>query len=230
MRFRLHCLPFFGFGVLSACWMFSLIALPQTANSRRAPAPSTRYSDQGAIPMPDDRADDSYAIYSKLMPGEEFARMAPELNARWAIAAITVNERDRNPAVPPQGELKPPPENPRGFQEAVEDYAANRNVRVQLTKDPFQLSHAFSLLRPDEVAALRASRTAAQVSSETQSQWAGYAGVTFFSEVYFDSKHQAALVYMNDWCAHLCSTGSWVYLEKHDGQWVRRSGVTVPGA
>jgi hypothetical protein len=210
--------------------MFSLIALPQTANSRRAPAPSTRYSDQGAIPMPDDRADDSYAIYSKLMPAEEFARMAPELNARWAIAAITVNERDRNPAVPPQGELKPPPENPRGFQEAVEDYAANRNVRVQLTKDPFQLSHAFSLLRPDEVAALRASRTAAQVSSETQSQWAGYAGVTFFSEVYFDSKHQAALVYMNDWCAHLCSTGSWVYLEKHDGQWVRRSGVTVPGA
>jgi hypothetical protein len=156
--------------------------------------------------------------------------MAPELNARWAIAAITVNERDRNPAVPPQGELKPPPENPRGFQEAVEDYAANRNVRVQLTKDPFQLSHAFSLLRPDEVAALRASRTAAQVSSETQSQWAGYAGVTFFSEVYFDSKHQAALVYMNDWCAHLCSTGSWVYLEKHSGQWVRRSGVTVPGA
>jgi hypothetical protein len=230
MRFRLHCLPFFGFGVLSACWMFALIALPQTANNRRAPAPSTRYSDQGAIPMPDDRADDSYTIYSKLMPGEEFARMAPELNARWAIAAITVNERDRNPAVPPQGELKPPPENPRGFQEAVEDYAANRNVRVQLTKDPFQLSHAFSLLRPDEVAALRASRTAAQVSSETQSQWAGYAGVTFFSEVYFDSKHQAALVYMNDWCAHLCSTGSWVYLEKHSGQWVRRSGVTVPGA
>jgi hypothetical protein len=103
-------------------------------------------------------------------------------------------------------------------------------VRVQLTKDPFQLSHAFSLLRPDEVAALRASRTAAQVSSETQSQWAGYAGVTFFSEVYFDSKHRAALVYMNDWCAHLCSTGSWVYLEKHSGQWVRRSGVTVPGA
>jgi len=207
-----------------------LAGSPQTANNRRAPSPSTRYSDLGAIPMPDDRADDSYAIYSKLMPGDEFASMAPEQNARWAIAAITVNETDRSPAVPPQGELKPPPENPRGFQEAVEDFAANRNVRVQLTKDPFQLSHAFSLLRPDEVAALRASRTAAQVSSETQSQWAGYAGVTFFSEVYFDSKHQAALVYMNDWCAHLCSAGSWVYLEKHGKQWVRRSGVTVPGA
>jgi hypothetical protein len=207
-----------------------LAGSPQTANNRRAPSPSTRYSDLGAIPMPDDRADDSYAIYSKLMPGDEFASMAPEQNARWAIAAITVNETDRSPAVPPQGELKPPPENPRGFQEAVEDFAANRNVRVQLTKDPFQLSHAFSLLRPDEVAALRASRTAAQVSSETQSQWAGYAGVTFFSEVYFDSKHQAALVYMNDWCAHLCSAGTWVYLEKHGGQWVRRSGVTVPGA
>ncbi len=80
------------------------------------------------------------------------------------------------------------------------------------------------------MAALRASKTAAEVSSETQSQWAGYPGVTYFSEVYFDSKHQAALVYMNDWCAHLCASGSWVYLEKHGGQWVRRSGVTTPGA
>lgn len=230
MRFRVHGLPLLGFGLLSTCAIFALIAIPQTTNNRRPPVPPTHYSDQGAIPMPDDRADDSYAIYSRLMPGQEFATMAPEQNARWAIAQITINETDRNPAVPPQGQLKPPPENPRGFEEAVQDYQANRYMRVALTRDGFQLNHPFSLLRPDEVAALRDSKTAPQVTSETQSQWAGYPGVTYFSEVYFDSKHKAALVYMNDWCAHLCSAGSWVYLEKQGDQWVRRSGILTPGA
>lgn len=179
--------------------------------------------------MPTDRADDSYAIYSLLMPGDVFGRMAPKQNARWAIAEITVNEQDRNPAIPPQAQLKPPPENPRPFQEAVEDYRANRNVRVQLTKRPFHLDHDFSLLAPQQVADLRAARSGPQVSSEAQAQWRGYPGITFFSEVYFDTKHRAALVYMNDWCAHLCAAGSWIYLEKQGGHWVRRSGVVVPG-
>ena len=210
--------------------MFALIVLPQTANNRKPAAPPAHYGEQGAIPMPEDRAEDSYAIYSGLLPGEEFASMAPDQNARWAIAEITINETDRNPAVPPGGQLKPPPENPKGFDEAVQDYEANKYVRVKLTREAFEVRHDFSLLRPGDVAALRGSKTAAEVTSETQSQWAGYPGVTYFSEVYFDTKHEAALVYMNDWCAHLCSSGSWVYLEKHGGQWVRRSGVTVPGA
>jgi hypothetical protein len=230
MRFRLHCLPFLGLGLLGASWTLASMGPPQTANNRKPATPPAHYGEEGAIPMPADRSDDSYAIYSRLMPGEVFASMSPEQNAQWAIAAITINETDRNPAVPPQGQLKPPPENPRGFQEAVQDYTTNRDVRVELARDSFRINHAFSLLLPDEVAALRASKTAAEVSSETQSQWAGYPGVTYFSEVYFDSKHQAALVYMNDWCAHLCASGSWVYLEKHGGQWVRRSGVTMPGA
>lgn len=230
MRFRLHFLPFLGCGLFAVSWMLALKVVPQVANNRRSPGSSTPYTDTGAIPMPDDRADDSYAIYSKLMPGETFASMAPEQNARWAIAQITVNELDRNPAIPPQGQLKPPPDNPRGFDEAVGDYESNKYVRVKLEENDFRLNHAFSLLKPDEVATLRASKTASQVSSETQSQWSGYPGVTYFSEVYFDTKHHAALVFMNDWCAHLCSSGSWVYLEKHGGQWERRSGVVVPGA
>jgi hypothetical protein len=202
-------------------------AAPQMAPRQKAAAPAATGD---VIPMPPDRAEDSYRIYSGLMPGDIFASMAPEQTGRWAIAAITVNDDDRSPPVPPQGQLKPPPDNPRGFAEAVQDYETNRHVRVQLTKQPFQLQHAFSLLSPEEVSALRASKTAPQVSSETQAQWTGYPGITFFSEVYFDSKHHAALVYMSDWCAHLCATGSWIYLEKRGGQWVRRSGVVVPGA
>jgi hypothetical protein len=35
---------------------------------------------------------------------------------------------------------------------------------------------------------------------------------------------------MNNWCAQLCASGAWIYLEKQNGAWVRRSGVTRPGA
>lgn len=206
-----------------------LLGAPQ--NNRPAPAHTPAPTGpEGAIPMPSDRAEDSYAIYSMLMPGETFASMAPEQNARWAIAEITVNEQDRNPAVPPQGQLKPPADHPRRFNEAVGDYQTNRNVRVQLTQQPFKIAHAFSLLAPEQVGDFRAAKTSVAASSDAQSQWAGYPGITFFSEVYFDAHHTAALVYMNDWCSHLCAAGSWIYLEKQGGRWQRSSGIVVPGA
>jgi hypothetical protein len=221
MRNRLNSFPFAGAGFLLALWM-PMVAQHEPRSAAASPG--------DPIPMPDDRAVDSYAIYALLMPGQPFATLPPEQNARWAIAAITVNESDRNPAIPPQGQLKPPPENPRGFNDALGDYEANKNVRVQLSRDALHVSHAFTLLSPGAVAALREARGGPQVTSQAQSEWAGYPGVTYFSEVYFDKDHTSALVYMDDWCAHLCAAGTWIYLEKQGGQWVRRSGIVSGGA
>ena len=213
--------------VLPLFLLAPLLAGPQASTPAKPPAPT---GPEGSIAMPADRADDSYAIYSQLLPGEPFSRMAPELNARWAVAKITVNESDRDPAVAPQTQLRAPSGNRSGFSEAVEDYESNKDQRIQLTKGPFHLDHDFSLLSPGQVAALREARSAPEVTSQAQAQWAGYPGITFFSEVYFDAKHGSALVYMNNWCARLCAAGTWIYLEKHGGRWVRRSGVVVPGA
>ena len=68
-----------------------------------------------------------------------------------------------------------------------------------------------------------------QVSDLRRSSPAG-TGVAFFSAVFFNSAQTAALVYVNDWCANLCAVGQWVYLEKHNGQWIRRSGLIAKGA
>lgn len=162
--------------------------------------------------MPADRAEDSYAIYSMLMPGKTLASLPSAQGATWAIAAVTLSDAERNPQIPPQGQLKPPSNNAKGFNEAVGDYEANKYARVRLEKNAFHLDHAFALVNPD------------------MAKSAGYPGVTYFSEVYFDSKHRAALVYMYEWCANLCAAGSWVYLEKRGGQWTRQSGIVVPGA
>jgi hypothetical protein len=180
--------------------------------------------DSHAILMPQDRAADSYAIYSLLMPGTPFDSMAPEQNQRWAIADTTISISDMNPAIPPEGQLQAPKEQLKGFHEAVRDFETRKYQRIHLT-DRFHLSQSYKLMNASEIAELRQARTAVDAGSALQSKYAGYLGVTFFSEVYFSAIHDAALVFMSNWCANLCAQGQWIYLEKHNGSWVRRSGI-----
>ncbi|MGB7134123.1 MAG: hypothetical protein WBD46_02480 [Acidobacteriaceae bacterium] len=196
-----------GLGLLAMCWMLTAGVPAQTANNRAGSEHAPAANAGGIIPMPPDRAEDSYAIYALLMGDRNWPACQP--GATRAIAEVTVNDPDRDPRVPPQGQLKPPPDNPNGFNEAVGDYEANKNIRVKLDEEGFRPQHSFPLVDP---------------------QAAKSAGTTYFSEVYFDKKHRAALVYMSEWCANLASAGTWVYLEKQGGQWVRRSGIVVPGA
>jgi hypothetical protein len=160
-----------------------------------------------------------------LMPGDTFNSMSPEQNQRWAIADTTVSISDMNPAVPPEGQLRAPRDHPKRFQEAVRDFEARKYERIQLT-DQFDLPKPHTLMTADDVAQFRHARTAVDASSSLRSSFAGYPGINFFSQVFFNSGHTAALVFMNNWCGHLCASGQWIYLEKHDGKWVRRSGIT----
>ncbi|MBV8631220.1 MAG: hypothetical protein JOZ83_09875 [Silvibacterium sp.] len=186
-------------------------------------------ADPSAIPMPDDRATDSYAIYSLLMPGAPFDSMGSLQNQSWAIADTTVSISDMNPAIPPEGQLQPPEDHPRRFIEAARDFETRKYQRIRLT-DQFRLSQPYKLLNGSQVDELRQAKTAVDAGSGLQAKYAAYPGVTFFSEVYFSANHNAALVYMNNWCASLCQQGQWIYLEKHSGNWVKRSGIYKPGA
>jgi hypothetical protein len=99
-------------------------------------------------PMVVDRASDSYAIYSLLMPGVPFDSMSPDQASHFAIAGTTVNINDMNPAIPPDGQLQPPPNNEKAFQEAVQDFHTHRYERVQLERQlkidrPYTLHEQF---------------------------------------------------------------------------------------
>jgi hypothetical protein len=181
-------------------------------------------ADSSAMAMPNDRAADSYAIYSVLMPGAPFDSMNSLTGQNWAIADTTVNISDMNPAIPPEGQLQAPKDHAKGFHEAVRDFDARKYDRIQLTQQ-FHLNQPYTLMDSAGVAELRQAKTAVDAGSDLQSKYAAYPGVTFFSEVYFSSNHHAALVYMNNWCANLCQQGQWVYLEKHGGGWVKQSGI-----
>jgi hypothetical protein len=194
-----------------------LVALIVPAQQHPAhPATPPRNSDT-LQPIPADRIGDSYAIYSLLLPGAPLATITPEPNQSWSMADATVSITDMNPAVPPSGELKAPPENVRAFNQAVHDFNNRQYQRFRLDPDSFHPRRPLPFIDQNQVNARRRSGDP-------------HSGIVFFSAVYFNSEQTAALVYVNDWCANLCAAGQWVYLEKQSGQWVRRSGLIAKGA
>jgi hypothetical protein len=172
-----------------------------------------------------DRAD-SYAIYSLLMPGVPFQGMSSTQAQRFAIAGTTVSIEQMNPAIPPDGQLQPPPNNAQAFREAVQDFRSRRYERIPL-EHKINVDRPYTLLTADDVAELKSALAGIDPGSQLQDKWAGYPGITFFSEVYFNTAHTAALVYMNNFCANLCANGQWIYLEKNGDHWVRRSGLNI---
>ena len=175
-----------------------------------------------AAPAAPDRLPDSYLIYAMLMPGQLFEDMGSGQSQAWAISKTTVNEDDMDPKLAPDATLQPPDDNPIAFREAVNDYHQRKKERLVLTRR-LQLSQPYVLLNPNDVEQFKASRSV-DSNSELQTKYGDYVGITFFSEVYFNIAQTAALVYVLDWCGNLCSQAEWIYLEKRDGVWVRRSG------
>jgi hypothetical protein len=172
-----------------------------------------------------DRAD-TYAIYSLLMPGVPFHGMSTSQAPHFAIAGTTVNVDDMDPAIPPDGQLQPPPDNQQAFLEAVQDFHTRRYERIQI-EHQLQIDRPYTLLATSDIAELRRTLAGIDPGLDLKDKWAGYPGITYFSEVYFNSAQTAALVYMNNFCANLCANGQWIYLEKKDSQWVRRSGLNI---
>lgn len=179
--------------------------------------------------IPQDRAEDSYAIYSLLMPGKLFSHAAAQNATRWAIAKQTITFAEMNPRIDPRGALKPPKGNEKAFHQAVENFELHKNVSYTL-QPKLSVGHAYDLLDAAQVHELREAKSSVNPDSKMQSRYAAYAGVTFFSAVYFSNDQKAALVYMNDWCGVLCNQSEWIFLEKKNSRWERMSGITVPGA
>lgn len=193
-----------------------LILLPFGFSQQHRHASGQKHmADSDPAPIPAKRAANSYEIYSLLVPGGALDTISPTRGGDWAVADTTVNITDMNPAVPPNGQLQAPADNRKAFEQALRDFKVRQYERFRLTADGFGRGHAPRLIGQQRVQQIRDS---------------GEGGIVFFSAVYFNNNDTAALVYVNDWCANLCSAGQWVYLEKQGGQWVRRSGITVPGA
>jgi hypothetical protein len=169
------------------------------------------------------RLQDVYEIYSRVMPGAVFTNLGSAQNQRWAIADTTINIDDMNPALAPDAALKAPSGAAKEFGEAVEDFQLRKHQREPVIRS-LKLDRPYILLSSAEAGDFRVSRTSASPGNALAQKYSGYPGISYLSDVYFDSHRTVALVYLLDWCGSLCGQGEWIYLEKQNGQWVQRSG------
>ena len=176
------------------------------------------------IPMPPDRTEDSYQIYSLLMPGREFEG---DKAAKWAIADTTMSVATLGSMAPDAALIKVPVGSEDDFHDLLNDFFANRQETVHLTSDGFKLSTPFVLLNQEQTRLYESNilglmflgQKISEAEQDMRRLVSGAGGLTKFSEVYFNPRHTMAMVYTVQDCGPNCGAGYWVVLERKDSRW-----------
>jgi hypothetical protein len=206
--------------------VLALLLPAALCGQNKTPAPAV-------IPMPSNRAVDSYIIYSSLIPlGETANKDWP--HDLWLVkdATITVVPPDQpcrpkpktvnaarfDSTMNPHIAVHPPDDRKPDFAEILEDFDAHCHDSVALSPSPtlWQTGAPVHLLTPAEQQAFRDVRN---TRAETPPKYKGAAALYSFSEVYFNARHTVALVYATHWCGGLCGQGMWIALALENGHW-----------
>jgi len=191
------------------------------------------------VPMPQDRAADSYRIYSVLMPVGQLAEPNWPRDL-WLLSDTTValvspdqsclpQEGDGND-MNPHLAIDPPADRRQDFAELLADFDNRCHERLHLTPESFTLVVPLRLLNQDEQDEFIRSRfdpNAGLDGDIMTAHYKGAPGLSRFSEIYFNSHHTLAMVFANDWCGGLCAQSYWQVLEFQDGAWKRLAWRTV---
>lgn len=185
------------------------------------------------IPMPQDRAADSYRIYSVLLPVGVLADPGWPRDL-WLLSDTTVSivpadqscmtdnagGLDMNPHVA----IEAPADRQADFTELLQDFDARCHERIHLTADSFHLVVPLRLLNQaeqDEFIQSRFDPNAGAEGDALTAHYKGAPGLSRFSQVYFNAHHTVAMVYANDWCGGLCAQSYWQVVGIEDGVWKR---------
>jgi hypothetical protein len=175
--------------------------------------------------MAPDRADDSYAIYSLLMPGSYLLNLGPEHNQTWLVADATITRGYPGDRVASARRcILPPADLTQDFRTVFDDFDKHAMESIQLERN-FQIQVPYRLMNEQDRKAFSITRTASDPAPDaaTADTFRGAPGITYFSQVYFNLGNTLALVYMQEWCGPKCGKGQWIALEKVTGGWVRRN-------
>jgi len=204
------------------------------------------------FPMLEDRAADSYEIYSLLLEqGLKNSNWTPKY---WLVEEMTAaGEPSTMPckaedvSETPQGTVwtnppqnatplqlarmgnnphyaKPPAGHELEFRAVLDDFDSHCRERVILSADHFHTSIPIHLADGATKERFEASQNSATRPDPRTAEFDGVAGLATFSEVFFNPQHTLALVHQGNWCGTLCGTRGWVILEHKDGQWKQRGG------
>jgi hypothetical protein len=207
--------------------------MPEAKPVTRPPLP--------AIPMPQDRAAESYSIYSQLLPVGALG------NPGWPRAMLLLSDTTVSLVPPdepclasdaglsgnsmnPHIAVRAPDEMKQDLDEMLEDFDHRCHERILLTFDAFKLVVPLHLLSPDEqdeFVSTRFDQNAGHEGDRIAARYKGAPGLSSFSQVYFNAHHTRAMVYATGWCGGLCVQSFWVVMEFENGQWKRLTWDTA---
>lgn len=180
--------------------------------------------------MPADRAEDSYRIYSSLMPlGETAGKNWPR--ELWLVRDITVTIVSSDlPCQPdsksvdassmnPHVAIHPTDDHREDFDEILQDFDKHCHDPIRLDPNAWKLPVPVRLLNSKQQAEFGTTRGFPERNAEDN--YKGAPALYGFSEVYFNAKHTVALVYATHYCGSLCGEGFWIALALEGGEWKR---------
>ena len=195
-----------------------------------------RYAD--ATDMPADRNDDSYAIFSLVLPSNAIEwSNAPR--AQWLLQEVTTAkplaatcEASEMSDLPRA--VTPPADHDAEWTEVLADFTAHCRDRYKLNVNNLKLALPIHLLDRDAqsrywrgVAGFMPPKNNIMQAPPTPDEFKGAAGLHSFSAVYFNRKHTLAATYFGMACGSLCGNWTWVVLEKTSTGWHRLPWVHV---
>lgn len=180
------------------------------------------------IDMPADRAADSYAIYSSLIPlGETAGKGWP--HELWLVQDTTISAvPDNHPCNPTSGQptnmnphiaVHTPAERLQDYLEILRDFDAHCHDRIKLNADGWHVSAPLRLLNAEDQNRFELTRFKFPPNPQDAATFHGAPALYGFSEVYFNVPHTVALVYATQWCGGLCGEGFWSAFELQGGKW-----------
>jgi hypothetical protein len=189
-----------------------LIAAVAVAAAAIAQQPATAPK---PISMPSDRAADSYAIYSLLLPSNAIEGSdAPR--TFWLIEDTTLAG-----CGDPKGAIQAPKGREADLQALVDDCNRHRGEAIALSADGFHTALPVRLADETARKRFRSSVQFGGADAAAKAEFDGSAGMHMFSQVYFNPNHSLAMVCFGIYCGELCGQSTWVVLERKDGKWVR---------
>jgi hypothetical protein len=184
--------------------------------------------------MPADRADDSYAIFSLLIPAlqdtkKEYLISDTTADPTWDAYPQTPAVQTKPPAPVVQtffANLDPmdvPDDRLAPFQEAVADYISRKGERVWLEPKlslrlPYRLMNAEELIEYSKLSIPHVSDPSHPWPPDRKlvKKYKGRGPLSRMSEVYFDREHTLGLV--RAVAGNSCKE-NWYSFEKRSGQW-----------
>jgi hypothetical protein len=182
------------------------------------------------IMTPQNRAADSYEIYSELLPGREI-EWGDAPRSFWLIERTTKAEPLNSPCTAggmmnPHEAIRAPQSEQTSFSEVLADFDRTCHDRYQLDASQFHLKLPVRLLDEEgkkryvsHVSGYMPPKSNIMQAPPTPEEFKGAAGLHSFTAVYFNSAHTLAMTEIGMYCGGLCGNWRWVVLERKNGQW-----------